>query len=158
MGRRLLEPALGDVFAIPLPDEDQASGQVVARIDELGSVGCALLDCKHRPREPVPSLRDPIAVLLVTPDLIQRRYWTILENRPIQVSALHFTWEDHREEGWVGVRIYGSGIIREFMEAYHGFHPWDAMADPEFFSSLLLKGRTRPLAAYTTRTRSECEQ
>jgi len=148
LGKRLLKPEVGDVFAIPLPDGDQAIGQVVARIDELGSVGCALFPLKHRPHDPVPVLRDPISVQLVTSDLLQRRYWPILDTRPVNVSSNHFQWEDHREAQWIGAKIRGSGIIREFMEAYHGFSPWDAMADPEYFTKLLVNGASRPPTAY----------
>ncbi|HEV7269112.1 hypothetical protein [Pseudoxanthomonas sp.] len=147
MGRRLLKPEIGDLFAIPLPDGDQGLGQVVARIDELGAVGCALFDHKHRPSDSVPPLGQPISVVLSTSDLLQRRYWPILGNRPVTVSATYFTWEAFRDAYWVGVSIQGSGIIHEFMEAYHGFSPWDAMADPDYFTKLLIKCN-RPPSAY----------
>ena len=147
LGRRLLKPEIGDVFAIPLPDGDQALGQVVAWVEDLGAVGCALFDHTHRPSHPVPPLGQPSSVVLSTPDLLQRRYWPILGNRPVMVSADHLTWEGFRDVHWVGVSIQGSGIIRQFMEAYHGFSPWDAMADPDYFTELLIK-RKMPPGAY----------
>ena len=37
--------------------------------------------------------------------------------------------------------------MQQFMEAYHGFSPWDAMADPDYFTKLLIKCN-RPPSAY----------
>jgi hypothetical protein len=93
-------------------------------------------------------LGDPIAVQLVTADLLQRRHWPVLDTRRVSISSINFHWEDYRDTRWVGVKILGSGIAREFMEAYHGFSPWDAMADPDYFAKLLVKGASRPPAAY----------
>ncbi len=64
---------------------------------------------------------------------------------------MHFHWEDYRDLLWVGANIYGSAIIREFMEAYHGLAPWDTMADPEYFTSLLVKGTAKPHCAYSAK-------
>ena len=150
LGRRLLKPEVGDVFAIPLPDGDQAIGQVVARVDDLGSVGCALFSFKHQPNAPLPKLVQPISVLLVTPELLQRRVWPVVEQRSVKVASKYFGWEAFRRALWVGAKIHGAGIVREFMEAYHGFGPWDAMADPNYFSNLLVKGSTMPPSAYVS--------
>ena len=151
MGKRLLEPEVGDVFAIPLPDGDQAIGQVVAKIDDLASVGCVLFSVKHHPNSPLPKLAQPISVLLVTPELLQRRVWPVIEHRAVNVPPEYFGWEAFRRALWVGAKIRGAGIIRQFMEAYHGFGPWDAMADPDYFSNLLVKGATRPPNAYVSK-------
>jgi hypothetical protein len=150
LGKKLLKPEVGDVFAIPLPDGDQAIGQVVARVDDLGSVGCALFSVKHHPNGPLPKLVQPISVLLVTPELLQRRVWPVIEQRAVKVSSRYFGWEAFRRALWVGAKIYGAGIIREFMEAYHGFGSWDAMADPKYFNNLLVKGATQPPSAYVS--------
>ena len=138
------------MFAIPLPDGEQAIGQVVASVDDLGSVGCALFSVKHHPNTPLPKLATPISVLLVTPELLQRRVWPVLEQRAVKVSSKYFGWEAFRDALWVGAKIHGAGIVREFMEAYHGFGSWDAMADPNYFSKLLIKGATKPPSAYVS--------
>jgi hypothetical protein len=151
LGKRLVKSALGDVFAIPLPDGDQAIGQVVALVPELGAIGCALFSLKTPSQGPIPSLGSPVSVLLVTPDLLQRRYWPVLDKRAVNVSAAHFYWEDYRELLWVGAKIYGSAIVREFMEAFHGLAPWDTMAGPAYFSNLLVKGAAKPKSAYSAR-------
>jgi hypothetical protein len=146
----LLKPKVGDVFAIPLPDGDQAIGQVVACVEELGSVGCALFAFKQRPGAALPVLSQPVAVLLVTQELLQRGVWPVLEHRSSRVPPKYFGWEVFRNALWVGAKIHGAGIVREFMEAYHGFSPWDAMADPRYFNNLLVKGATVPPSAYVS--------
>jgi hypothetical protein len=151
LAKKFVKPRVGDVFAIPLPDGDQAIGQVVSDIQELGAVGCAFFALKVRPEDRVPDLGNPISVLLTTQDLLQRRYWPVLESRPVGVPEAHFAWEDFRDKLWVGTVIRGSGIVREFMEAYHGFIPWNTMADPDYFTKLLIEGEVKPASAYVAR-------
>jgi hypothetical protein len=151
MGKKFAKPEIGDVFAIPLLDGDHALGQVVAVVQELGSVGCAIFPSKIRPQDPVPNLGVPISVLLVTADLLQRGYWPVIMSSPVKVSPKLFTWECFRRHLWVGTKIHGSGIVREFVDAYHGLIPWDTMADPDYFTKLLVKGAATPSCAFAAK-------
>ena len=60
---------------------------------------------------------------------------------------MHFVWEAFRDKLWVGAVIRGSGIVREFMEAYHGFIPWNTMADPDYFTKMLVENAPKPPSA-----------
>ena len=67
---------------------------------------------------------------------------------PVKVSPKLFAWEGFRRHRWVGATILGSGIIRQFVNAYHGLTPWDTMADPVYFTKLLVKGAAMPSCAF----------
>ena len=149
MGKRLLKPEVGNVFAVPLPDGRGSIGQVIAVLNDAGAVACALFPVSVEMGQSVPELPQPILVQVITPDLLARGYWPVLETREVRVPSSLFHWEDYREAGWVGLKIIGSGIIREFVAAYYGFAPWNMMADPEFFTKLLIEGAERPTAAYS---------
>jgi len=62
-----------------------------------------------------------------------------------------WAWEKFRDRSWVGATIYGSGIAAQFLSAYHGLSPWDAMAEPDYFDKLLLPSVSRPIAAYAAK-------
>ena len=143
-------PANGDIFGVPLPDDTYALGQVLGRErDALNSIGCAFFGAIARAGESLVGLPEllhqtPIAVLLTTPESLTKGIWPILANHTVVLRRKDIPYERFRSNGWVGVKIEGSGIIRRFLAAYHGQVPWDQFHDPNYLDGLLLPSCKRP--------------
>ena len=45
------------------------------------------------------------------------------------------------------VTLHDGGLLVDFIEACLGLHPWDGMADPDYYTALLLDGVSRPATA-----------
>ena len=136
--------AAGDIFGVPLPDGSMALGQVLGcEREALNSVGCALFGDRFTGAAEF-VLGKPIAVLLVTPDLLNKGIWPILQSRELQVPAEGRPYERFRAQSWVGVNVTGSANAAELLAAYHGLAPWDDWHDPQYLDKLLLPGVQRP--------------
>ena len=134
----------GDIFGVPLPDGSMGTGQVLSlELDALNSVGCVFLAATVGP-EGVSGVPLPIAALLVTPDLLNSGVWPVKTKAPVLLQREDWPYEAYRALHWVGVKVVGSGIVQEFLAAYHGFRPWDDWHDPDYLDSLLLPGVGRP--------------
>ena len=139
--------AAGDIFGIPLPDGSFAAGQVLGREREaLNSLGCAFFPDRVKAGDPV-SLSDPIAVLLVTPDLLNKGIWPVVSRDEPTVLPQDRPYERFRAAKWVGAKIVGSGNLQKLLAAYHGLAAWDDGHDPNYLDPLLLPGVPRPAAA-----------
>lgn len=134
----------GDIFGIPLPDESMGIGQVLSlEPDALNSVGCVFFAASAS-LSGLKGALEPIAALLVTPDLLKRGTWPVKSQGPVFLEPEERPYEIHRATRWVGVRVTGSAIVQEFLAAYQGLVPWDAWHDPNYLDSLLLPGVSRP--------------
>ena len=134
----------GDIFGIPLPDASMGIGQILSlEPDALNSVGCVFFAATARPSG-FTGVMEPISVLLVTPDLLKSGVWPVKSQGPVFLEPEERPYEIYRASHWVGVRVTGSGIVQEFLAAYHGLTPWDAWHDPHYLDSLLLPGVERP--------------
>ena len=120
----------GDIFGIPLPDASMGIGQILSlEPDALNSVGCVFFAATARPSG-FTGVMEPISVLLVTPDLLKSGVWPVKSQGPVFLETEERPYEIYRASHWVGVRVTGSGIVQEFLAAYHGLTPWDAWHDP----------------------------
>jgi hypothetical protein len=137
--------APGDIFGVPLPNGLLALGQVLSRERQaLNSVGCALFSETLSEGAPVPEFLSPVSVMLVTPDLLSKGVWPVLSNREPVVAASNRPYEQLRDVGWIGAKVTGSGIVQEFVAAYHCLVPWDDWYLPDYLDRLLLPGVSRP--------------
>ena len=141
----------GDYFDVLLPcknaDEPQvlpAFGQILSiETGALNSVACAFWPESRL--EPNSILRSPpLAVHLVTPDLLWNKEWAIRGNSEILVSRESRPYEAYRKAGWVGCKVIGSSNIRALLRAYRGLEYWDDWADPRYLDNLLSPGFPRP--------------
>jgi hypothetical protein len=102
-------PRIGDFFVVAVGGDCIAVGQVLEPIpDALNSIGVALwkprLTCEYER----PSLTErPLAVLLVTPDLLKRGTWEIKDSASPAIRKNMRPYEQYRSSGWVGARIIG---------------------------------------------------
>ncbi len=42
--------------------------------------------------------------------------------------------------GWIGAKVIGSGIIASFLSAFYNLRDWTEMKDPEYYTKLLRPG------------------
>ncbi|WP_395743660.1 Imm26 family immunity protein [Prosthecobacter sp.] len=141
---------VGDLFKIPLADGSASLGHIVAQEREmLNSVTCAFYDTKvpdtcppHAP--PLPREDALIACLFTTHDLLSTGIWTVIGHSPPQVSRAQLPHEDCRRKGWVGAKMRGSGIVRQFLDAYYCLAPWDDWADPKYLDAFLIDPSKKP--------------
>ena len=140
----------GDVFVVPLCDGTYSLGQVLSPEPKaLNSVACAYYSLRivDGPILDIPTplpLDNLISVTLTTPDLLNRATWPVVADRTVNVPSKKRPYERYRSKEWVGAKIIGSGIIRQFLNAYFGLAPWDAMDDPNYYESLLLDPSLKP--------------
>jgi len=150
MGSKRQKWKVGDLFKIPLADGTASLGHIVARDDQmLNSVTCAFYDIKV-PRTcppdaaPLPDDGALIACLFTTHDLLNRGVWVVIGSAPVHLPREHLPYEDCRKRGWVGAKMHGSGIVRQFLDAYYRLAPWDDWADPAYLDRLLISPAKRP--------------
>ena len=141
----------GDYFFVPLGDdgsplgtEPDALGQVLS-IEKtvLGGVPCAFWARAND--DVIEQLKSqPIAVEVVTPDLLKSGRWAIQGNGPVFVPSAMRHYEAFRGTDWVGAKVRGSGNLRNLLRAFRGLEYWDDYADPTYLNSLLTSGTPVP--------------
>ena len=158
---RYPKPQPGDYFDVPLVPDDcseeavpPAFGQVLSlEPSAMNSVACAFWPERAGDVESLLS-QKPIAVQLVTPDLLRDQQWPIRGNGACSVPMQYRRYEQFRAAEWVGAKVVGSGIIRELLLAFRGLALWDDFADPTYLDRLLLPGVSPPPCARYKRARS----
>ena len=142
-------PKVGDVFAVPLDDGSSTIGQVVEATPILmNSITCLFFDAKADD----PELSDdqslaeykPISCQFVTRDSFNRGKWRRLANVEVTFPEAEFPYRETENDGWVGAKVIGSGIITGFLNAYYSLRDWHEMKDPDYYAKLLLPGVSRP--------------
>jgi hypothetical protein len=158
---RYAKPQAGDYFEVPLlpegmtqPVAPPAFGQVLSvEPQAMSSIACAFWP--ERSVDVASLLRQkPIAVQLVTSDLLRRKQWPIGGNAATSVPEQYRPYEQFRVAEWVGAKIVGAGNIRELLLAFRGLALWDNFADPQYLNGLLLPGVGPPSCARYKRARA----
>ena len=152
--------AEGNVFLVPLNDASYAVGQILAISKKaLNSCLCAFFDIHLTTG--VEKLDEPltegglIAVQFVTIDLLKKGVWIGIGHRSVALDVEKYVPLMRLEQsGYVGAKIIGSGIIREFLSAYYALRPWDTWHDPNYLDKLLVPERKRPANVMLTKTAS----
>jgi hypothetical protein len=140
---------VGDLVLLRLADGTFAVAQIVGKEPEaLNSVTLAIFDQRYAGVEEAHEAEladeDLIAVLFTTPDLLNRGEWKVVESRPVAVDRDKMPNEDLRRSGFVGAKIYGSGIVERFANAFYALGPWDYYHDPKYFDNLLISPDKKP--------------
>lgn len=140
---------VGDLFTIPLADGSFCIGRVIEfEPKALNSVICAFYT--HRVdkipnEEPVLSNDELISVLFVTRDLLDSGAWKVFSSSSEDFSlSKYFDISSLRNVGFVGVKIIGSGLIIELLNAYYMLSLWNDYANPDYLDSLLLSPDKKP--------------
>jgi hypothetical protein len=141
---------VGDVFHIPLLDNDVVLAQLAGREAEvLNSITVALFDVKCKPTEIATAVSfidagRAFSVLFTTRDLLDIGVWPVHGPRPISIVNALMPYEHLRQSGWVGARVIGSGVVMDFVNAFYGLASWDRYKDPNYFDGLLLIPSKKP--------------
>ncbi len=139
------------MFLIPLEDATYSVGQVLLKtVSALNSVICAFSKIRTDNVETATTFtpRDVVAVLFTTPDLLNSGDWRVIRHEPeIVPVARYIDMHSLEAKGYVGVKIIGSGIVENLLNAWFGLEPWDAFYEPDYLDKLLLPSVTRPDSA-----------
>ncbi|WP_454192446.1 Imm26 family immunity protein [Paenibacillus sp. Marseille-Q7038] len=121
---------IGDVFTIPLMNEDYAYGQVVKETTEKNPV-CVLYECcSEEVLEPSYVITQrPIAIISVLGDQIHNFTFQVIGNAPVLVTG-----EEESEHPGSKVKRFSDSFLTQLANAYHGLTEWDdPMQDNEAF-------------------------
>lgn len=147
--------SIGDVFLIENADGQYSAGQIVGReADVLNSVTVALFRKRFSRPEDAQTAElsedDAVSVVFTTRDLLDSGHWIVVGNHPIAISPRLRPYEELRATGFVGAKVYGSGILVKFANAFFGLTPWDGFHDPRYLDRLLLSADLKPKLAVPT--------
>ena len=70
--------------------------------------------------------------------------WAKVAILPPIVAKSDFPNEKFASSGYAGAKHSSAGLFNEFLAAYHGFVPWNVMADEDYWDSYLNAGKSRP--------------
>ena len=135
---------IGTLFKVPQSDGTASLGQVVGfEPAVLNSVTCAFFDVKVSascPPDPPPdtSWDNLIACLFTTCDLLKNGTWNVIGQSESEMPSQLLPYEETRDRDWVGAKVYGSGNVMSFLNAYYRLALWDDWADPNYLDKLLI--------------------
>ena len=149
MGRRKQAWKIGDVFLVQNADGQFSAGQIVGReADVLNSVTVALFRKRFSEPEEAECAEltedDAISIVFTTRDLLDSGDWSVIGTRRILIRHDVLPHENLRAKKFVGAKVYGSGIVMKFMDAFFGLAPWDDFHDPRYLERLLLSIDLKP--------------
>ena len=129
---------IGDVFEVPLDDKSSVLGQIVEIEKEvLNCITCVFFYSRNE--KSINTLK-PISIQFVTKDLFNSGKWKRIGNEKVQIPETSLPYRETKENGWVGAKVIGSGIIVKFLSAFYGQRQWNEMKDPNYYNNLLLPG------------------
>ncbi len=132
---------IGDIFLVPLADGTFSVGQVIARYkDALNSVVCIFTTSRIKKLESEVTINEDeiISALFVTPDFLDSGDWLVVGSWPPVPVEHYFDTDALKADGFVGVKVVGSGIVINFIEACFGLYPWDGFFEADYLDKLLL--------------------
>jgi hypothetical protein len=140
----------GDFFTVPLMDGTYTLGQVIkyeprAMNSALCTFYSRCFDLDSPKIEESPTDEEVVAVLFVTRDLLDSGVWHVFKKGvPMSIKA-YVNLEAMESADFIGVRIIGSGIVRQLMNAYNGLSPWNDFYDSNYLDKLLVSPDKKPL-------------
>ena len=140
---------VGDCFTLTLCDGSFSVGQVIGYEPEaMNSAICAFYAQRFPNRNVAHcnGLTDDllVAVLFVTRDLIDSGDWAVGGHEAPIDAYRYFDLIDLKANGFVGLKIIGSGIVIDLMNAYFGLQPWDDFHNRSYLDGLLVSPDRRP--------------
>jgi len=133
---------VGDLFWVPIDDGTFVLGQVVEiKPEVLNSLTCAFYDIRVKEvTAKFSKLPNPISIQFVTKDLFVSGMWVRSGNKKVNVSRSQLPYRNTEKNGWIGAKIIGSGIVKNFLSAFYQLRAWDEMADSKYYENLLMPG------------------
>lgn len=140
---------IGDYFLLTLDNGGFSIGQLIDEFPQaLNSIICVFFDVKVKNEEEAQnkiktlSNKNVISALVITRDSLDWGNWKIIYNcSPLLVEDF---FDKEKLEAIVGVRIIGSGIVDDFLNAFYGLSPWNLYCEPDYFDKLLISPNKKP--------------
>lgn len=148
--RKKIKVKEGDVFIVPLIGEKYCGiGRVIKIVpDALNSYLCNFGKHKFAEQEDTTERGfdnvEIISTQFVTPDLLDSGIWQVIGSSAPPDPNDYLDFDTLNSKGFVGVDIRGSGVIRKFLSAYHGQHPWNCYFKEDYLDKMLSVGVARP--------------
>lgn len=134
------------LFLISLENGQKSVGQILdVPSGAMGAVLCGFFLNTVTPNQKVEVGRDSlISILFVTPDYLDSGRWKILDvGQEIPVDEFIDIKQLAAKE-FVGMKVYGAGIVEKFINACYGLYPWNGFYREDYLDDLLLAGVGRP--------------
>lgn len=134
------------IFAVPLLDGSHAIGVFHKFTPKpLNSCICSFYNYATNKTEleieNKLNRENAISLIFTTPDSLKAGKWLMLDGSKSVFQDSELPDFKYNQIGsYKGAKVYGSGIVRKFLNAYFGLMPWDMMKDPDYFQNLLLEG------------------
>jgi hypothetical protein len=132
-------------YAVPLSDGSfgiaQAGEAMMTNVIYVALFSNRLPVLSDRP--PELERQSAVALSATWRRALNRGDWPSLQQIPEAFHKADFP-NERFAPGYVGAKHHDAGVLRDFLCAYHGLIPWNAMHDPAFYDHLLLSGLKRP--------------
>ncbi len=139
----------GMVFAVPIEDGRFCLAQAVS--DYMPNVIYVSLfsNVYEEIPEQTPVLKNENIISLVATwkQNLNNGSWAKIGVAPVLVNQSQFPNEKFAQNGYVGAKNYDSGLLEDFLSAYHGITPWNVMFKENYWESLLAPGVEVPSSA-----------
>lgn len=143
---------MGDVFLVPVDERTSCAGQVVKdQAEVLGAVAVCLFDvpCMQELAADTPApeidVSTMFSAIMTTDDFLQTRRWPIVGSCTPVIPMEAAPGEEFRDRGYIGAKVYGSGILEQFVRAFYGKAPWDDYYLPDYFDAMLISPEWKPI-------------
>ncbi|MCL1043712.1 immunity 26 domain-containing protein [Shewanella marisflavi] len=154
MARKKVKFDVGDVFLVPLENDAGYGVGTVIEVtpDALNSVLCGFYNIYLASKEDfnVDDVTENkvISLQFTTPDLLKEGVWEVLKKvEPLEAND-YFDFDSLKSNGYIGAEIEGSAIIRKFLSAFHGVHPWNCYFKDDYFDEMMLDPHNKPDCIY----------
>ncbi len=140
----------GDIFLIPIESGEFVPGQIIAE-DKRGMlcISCGLFDQRVSSQNASVELnldfKKCFSTLLVTPKSFDKDKWIIIGNQKLVIPKRLFPYEKEQKKGGVGAKIFDPGIVKNFVNAFYSFKPWDMYYRADYFDAMLLNDSKKPI-------------
>jgi hypothetical protein len=148
-GRKRILWAPGATYAVPLTDGSFGLAQAVdAMMENVIYVALFADRFSELPVGPPPLRRESIVSLTATwRQHLNRGDWPFLGQASLCVGKSAFPNERFARNGYVGAKHADAGLLAQFLSAYHGLLPWNAMYLEDYYDKFLAPGVSRPANA-----------
>lgn len=139
----------GNIFLIPIESGEFVPGQIIAE-DKRGMlcISCGLFDQRISDQNAASELnldfKNCFSTLLVTPKSFDKEKWAIIGYQKLAIPKKFFPYEKEQKKGGVGAKIFDQGIVKNFVDAFYCFKPWDMYYRADYFDAMLLDKSKKP--------------
>lgn len=140
----------GDVFIVKNSDGLHTLGQVLSpERRAMKGISCAFFNKRVDvvPDVHAIDLREDLCIsaILVTDESLSSGFWPIIGNCKISISRSRWPcqWQLRFNKS-IGIKIRGSKLVEQFLDAYFSLRPWDDWYRPDYLDDFLISPDKKP--------------